>query len=209
MQGFKSFTRTAIVGGLLVVLPIGILIFIFNWVFDTLLAAVAPLVAATLGEEARHDTIAGLVAVVFILFVCFLLGLVVKTSFGRWLHSGVEDKLLSRAPGYTVIKETLLQFMGNKRSPFSSVALIRPFDADTWVSGFVTDEHEGDLYTVFVPTGPNPTSGNIYHVKGEQVRPVDVPVESAMRSIISCGAGSGALVVPLQKKTTESDHENG
>jgi uncharacterized membrane protein len=65
------------------------------------------------------------------------------------------------------------------------------------VSAFVTDSHDDGSYTVFVPTGPNPTSGNIYHLKGKWVHPVDVSVEDTMRSIISCGAGSSMLIEKL------------
>ena len=68
------------------------------------------------------------------------------------------------------------------------------------VTVFVTDTHADGSYTVFMPTGPNPTSGNIYHLQAENVYPVDVPVEDAMRSIISCGAGSSALVNKFNEK---------
>jgi uncharacterized membrane protein len=72
------------------------------------------------------------------------------------------------------------------------------------VSAFITDTHTDGTYTVFVPTGPNPTSGNIFHLKGEYVHPVDVPVEDAMRSIISCGAGSSRLIKQYKKEAVSS-----
>lgn len=62
------------------------------------------------------------------------------------------------------------------------------------MTAFVTEQHVDGSYSVFVPTGPNPTSGNIYHLKKKYVHLVDVSVEDAMRSIISCGAGSGKLL---------------
>jgi len=80
------------------------------------------------------------------------------------------------------------------------VALVQIYGNDTLASAFVTDTHEDGSYTVFVPTGPNPTSGNIYHLPAHHVHPVDVSVEDAMRSIISCGAGSTLLVKQLQDK---------
>ena len=58
---------------------------------------------------------------------------------------------------------------------------------------FITDTHGDGSYTLFVPTGPNPTSGLIFHLEGRFVHPVNVPVQDAMRSIISCGAGSARL----------------
>jgi uncharacterized membrane protein len=98
-----------------------------------------------------------------------------------------------------MVKETVNQFLGKKESPFSSVALVQIFENDTKVTGFITDRHDNGTITVFVPTGPNPTSGFIYHLDAEYVHPVDVSVEDAMRSVISCGAGSGALVKGLDE----------
>ena len=62
----------------------------------------------------------------------------------------------------------------------------------------MTDRHEDGSFTVFVPTGPNPTSGNIFHMPASYVSLVDHPVESTMRSIISCGAGSAELVAKVK-----------
>ena len=66
------------------------------------------------------------------------------------------------------------------------------------VTAFVTDEYKG-VFTVFVPTGPNPTSGNIYHLKAQYVHKLNVSIESTMRSIISCGSGSNKLIKQFLK----------
>jgi uncharacterized membrane protein len=58
------------------------------------------------------------------------------------------------------------------------------------MTGFITDEYNGDSLTVFVPTGPNPTNGFIFHVKEHQIQRVDVSVEDAMKSILGVGTGS-------------------
>ncbi len=76
----------------------------------------------------------------------------------------------------------------------ASVALVRIFENDTMLTAFVTERHDNGWYSVFVPTGPNPTSGSIYHVKPEFVHHITQPVEDVMRSIISCGAGSAPLL---------------
>ena len=62
------------------------------------------------------------------------------------------------------------------------------------MTAFVTDDSQEDMWTVFVPTGPNPTSGNIYHLPVSTITVIDISVETAMRSIISCGAGSASLL---------------
>ena len=67
-------------------------------------------------------------------------------------------------------------------------------DCPTTVTSIVTARHADGSYTIFMPTGPNPTSGNIYHVPGDLVELFpDVSLEKTMRSIIACGAGSDKL----------------
>ena len=130
---------------------------------------------------------------------CFLLGLLIKTKLGKMLHKAIEKAILHRFPGYSLLRETVEQLLGGKKSPFSTVALVQIYGNETLMTAFVTDEHENGMFTVFVPTGPNPTSGNIYHLEAKCVHVVDVSVESTMRSIISCGAGSTKLIEEFGK----------
>jgi uncharacterized membrane protein len=194
MDGLKSFLKTSLLGGLIVILPVALLLFLVTWVFDLATGLIAPLTDLILSRSQMGRILADLIVIGVVLLTCFLVGIFVKTRLGALVYGAIERSLLNRAPGYSLIKETVMQFLGNKRSPFSSVALARIFGNDTLVSSFITDRHADGSYTVFVPTGPNPTSGNIYHLKKEYVHPVDVSVEDAMRSIISCGAGSTKLV---------------
>ena len=194
----KNFFRTTVLGGVIVILPITILIFAFRWLFGIVGNAIKPLTdlaVAYIPLPNRYDQpIATLLVLIVIFSLCFLVGLFIRTRLGLYLYSVLESSLLSKTPGYKMIKETVNQFFGKKVSPFSSVALIQIFQNETLVTGFVTDKHAGDMVSVFVPTGPNPTSGFIYHLPKKYVHPVDVPVEDAMRSVISCGAGSSMLI---------------
>jgi uncharacterized membrane protein len=194
----KNFFRTTVLGGVIVILPITILIFAFRWLFGIVGSAIKPLTDLAvfyIPLPSRYDQpIATLLVLIVIFSLCFLVGLFIRTRLGLYLYSGLESSLLSKTPGYKMIKETVNQFFGKKVSPFSSVALIQIFQNETLVTGFVTDKHAGDMVSVFVPTGPNPTSGFIYHLPKKYVHPVDVPVEDAMRSVISCGAGSSMLI---------------
>jgi len=211
MKQLREFVKSTIVGGLLVVLPLALFAFVLSWAFGLIHRAISPLtslVTKGISLPAGYATIIADVLVIAVLIcLCFLVGAIVRTRLGKWVYLLVETNLLAKTPGYSLIKETVHQFLGKKESPFSSVALAQIFGNDTLVSGFVTDTHEDGSYTVFVPTGPNPTSGCIYHLKGQYVHRVDASVEDTMRSIISCGAGSSTLLGKLaeRKKTENSD----
>lgn len=194
MDKLKSLIRTSILGGVAVILPAAILIFIFKWIFSLVTDIIQPLTNLVMAKSQLQEFIADFLVIAIILSVCLIVGIIVKTRVGKYIHEKLETRILKIAPGYTMVKETVMQFIGNKKSPFSSVALVQVFGNDTLMTAFVTDTHSDNRYSVFVPTGPNPTSGNIYHLNGEYVHHIDIPVEDAMRSIISCGAGSSSLI---------------
>ena len=207
MRRFRNFFKTTIIGGLVVILPLTIFLLAIKWLFGFITNAINPLTNLVLAYLQLPGLAADLMVIFVMILACFLVGLFVKTRLGHIIYEWIESGLLVKAPGYKLIKETVNQFLGKKKTPFSSVALVEIFGNDTKVTAFVTDTHEDGSYTVFVPTGPNPTSGQIFHLGAEYVHPVEVSIEDAMRSIISCGAGSDILIHALQKKSRSADQE--
>lgn len=201
MQRVKSFMKTTLLGGIVVILPITIIVAVFHWLYAKITDAIQPLTDMLVSRVSLPEFVADLLVIATIFCACFLLGLVVKTQVGRYIHEKLESRVLAIAPGYNLVRETVAQFLGRRKSPFSSVAIVRLFDSETRATAFITDEHPDGSYTVFVPTGPNPTSGQIFHLQAEHVQPLNVPVDDTMRSILSCGAGSGHLISALGSKS--------
>ena len=207
MSRLKRFIRTSILGGVTVILPAAILIFIFKWIFGVVTGLIQPLTNLVMAKSHLQEIIADILVLAVILTACFIIGVIVKTKVGQFLYEGFEGRILSIAPGYSLIKETVMQFLGKKKSPFSSVALVQVFENNTLMTAFITDFHADGSYTVFIPTGPNPTSGNIYHLKGQYVHHVNASIEDTMRSIISCGAGSTTLIDDYIKKRSQKGEQ--
>ena len=200
MDKLQTFFKTTIIGGMVVILPVAIMIFVVKWLLIFVADLIRPLTNVLVSQSQMQKFLADALVVAILVAVCFLVGMFVKTRLGMWFMKGLETSLFKKTPGYSIIKETVVQLLGKEKSPFSTVALVQLFGSDTLVSAFVTDSHPDGSYTVFMPTGPNPTSGNIYHLEGQYVHPIDVPVEEAMRSIISCGAGSTRLIEAYKNK---------
>lgn len=206
----KAVTKTSLVGGLVVILPIAILVFVFRWVFRLITDFIQPLTNEAVAVYGVPEIVGDMIVVAIILLGCFLIGVVVKTSVGRYLHKIFDSWLQQLAPGYRMIKEVVVQIFGDKEnSPFSNgkVARVKIFglDCPTEVTALVTDQADNGIYTIFMPTGPNPTSGNIYHVHETQVTLCpDVKIDSAMRTVIACGAGSASIFG--WSKSDKADH---
>jgi len=187
------FIKTTLIGGLGVILPIVILVIIFSWLFGFVIKYVHPISEFIFADPDAIGIFADVISILLIVLIWFLIGLIVRTAVGRYLHTSIEGFLLGKIPGYNIVKDVIEQFIGKKATPFSSVVLVNMGNG-TLLTGFVTAEHADGRCTVFIPTGPNPTSGNILHVPPENVFKIDVPVEQAMKTIISAGAGSDELI---------------
>jgi uncharacterized membrane protein len=199
MNRFKLFFGQSFIGGVLVIAPITILLFALRWAVNSVQALIAPVTTPLVNLTGAPPLFIDLVVVALILLGCFVVGTLVATSAGKYVQ-GFFDRHLSRyAPGYRLIRDIIQQFLGtNENSPFSrgEVALVQVFGADvpTLATAIVTSRHPDGWFSVFVPTGPNPTSGFVYHLPPECVtlRP-DIKLDNAFRTIIACGAGSAEL----------------
>jgi len=190
----KNFIKTSLLGGLGVIFPAALLLFVFSWVFQWVGGIIEPLTRIIVDKSHIQEIFANILVIVAIIAACFFIGIFVKTSVGSYIHTLAEKLLGKWIPGYKFSTKTFQQFFGENSTVYSSVALVKPFGNDTLMTGFITDEHPDGSCSVFVPTGPNPTSGNIFHLPSESVFRADVPVEEAMKSVIACGAGSKVLM---------------
>lgn len=201
----KKFIKAALFGGIVVILPIVILFFFFKWLFKTVTDLIQPLTDFASKAYPIPEVVADVFVILIILVTCFVVGVIVQTKLGNFLHKQFDDILQQLAPGYRMVKEVVVQIFGKSdESPFANgmVARVRLFghNIPTEVTALITDHHADGTYTIFMPTGPNPTSGNIYHVHESQVTLCpEIKLDSAMRTIIACGAGSAELFNPDRK----------
>jgi len=205
----RRFFTTTFIGGLVVILPLTIFFFLVRTLINFMTNMVSPVRALIPFSEEIPGWFLDFMALAIVLTMFFMLGLVVRTSTGSKMFTQFEQRWLTSLPFYNLLRATVQQFLGRKKVPFSQVVLVDPFGSGTLMTGFVTDDELGNGYvTVFVPTGPNPTNGFVFHMKNEDVKFVDTRPEDAMRSIISVGAGSSSLFdLPQAGEAVEGDTE--
>lgn len=190
----RKFLSTTLIGGVVALAPLTLIVLLFRWVINVIGRNLTPLVDKILQDQDPDPLFKfALYVITFaaILLFFFIIGIVVRTRMVVFLNRA-EDRYLTKIPGYKLTKETVQQFFGKNRSFFREVVLVDIFNSGTLMTGFITDD-QGEIITVFVPTGPNPTSGNIYHLHKDRVLKTKASVDSGMKSIISCGAGSAEI----------------
>lgn len=193
------FIRKSLLGGLTILLPISIIAFFFRWIYQTVTEMIAPFTSVFIKAFALPKFVADWLAVLAVLALCFLVGTLVATKVGSWVWQRWEERVMARLPGYRTVREVIGQLVGNSAdSPFNRGEVARVWlygrQTDVSVTALVTSRHEQGYLTVFVPTGPNPTSGFVYHVHPDLVeRHPEISVEQMMKTVVACGAGSAAL----------------
>ena len=204
----KKFFKNNIIIGLFAVLPVIILLMILEFVYNFLYNIMKPVTCDLLKlNRSFGEVISGLISVALMLAILFFLGAIIKTKFGKYFFNFIEKRIFSKIPGYNIIKDTVSQFKSDKNSAtvFKRIGFIDIFGNGNLMTGFVTDESE-TLFTIFVPTGPNPTTGFIYHVKKENFTIIkNTKIEEAFKSIVSCGIGSKTLLEKYEKEKLKNN----
>jgi len=208
LKKLRRFFLTTVLGGIVVVLPIYIFGAIVRVVFNFTSRILSPISSMLSFSENVNSWIVDLLSLTIVIMLFFLIGLGVRTEFGRQMLSVIEENWLGKVPFYTMLRDTVRQILGQEKMPFRQAVLVDVYSNSTLMTGFVVDETaDGSYFTVFVPTAPNPTNGYIFHVKREQLKFIDLRSEDVLRSVIAMGTGSAALFQVTEEISEEAAGE--
>ncbi len=129
--------------------------------------------------------------VVFVLLIT-LVGLFTRNLIGIAFFR-VLERFFQQIPVvksvFSAIKQIAEVFLRDRRTAFQKVVLFAYPRQGLYSIGFVTmDESEHRLVNVFLPTAPNPTSGFMLLVPREELVELGIPVEEAIKLIVSGGS---------------------
>lgn len=209
MKKIRSYIGLAMIGGLLVILPLVLFVLAGRWLLSVLSQLISPISDPITNYFGFPVIVSDVLGAATFLIVCVAVGLLVRTAVGRWLHNVFDYWMSKLAPGYKTIRMMVQQLIGGGSSgPLKGeVVLVRLFgaDVDTTMTAIVTSKHDDGTVTVYVPTAPVPTSGLTYHVPAGCVEYLDgVSTEEAMRTIIACGAGTADMLKNTKVLSAES-----
>lgn len=188
-DSMKSIIKN-FVNGILTIVPIILVIYVIYKTFLFL----DGLLGNTLRPYLREDYIPGFGLLTTIILITVLGWLSTKYISGKIIR--LIDRLLEKIPVvktiYSVIKDTVQSFLGDKKS-FSKVALVIIPGTEMRSIGFITSEQLEDFYSplknhvaVYIPQTFQ-VAGFTFLLPKEQVEIIDVKPEDAMKFILSGG----------------------
>lgn len=193
--------RSVFVTGIITITPVGlsiyILLLIFNWL-DSVLGQLIQRILLELGLF----YVPGLGFILLALLI-LLVGFLTQIYLGRQLIR-LGQGFVERIPYLSKLVKGVRQIMDSlalsKNEFFRQAVLVEYPRHGIWSIGFLTrraggevrerlrPQHDNKLLSVFIPTTPNPTSGMLVYVPEEDVIILDMPVDEAVKLIVSGGA---------------------
>jgi uncharacterized membrane protein len=172
----------------LVILPLGLVLVVLLKIVD-MVGPLADPIVTWLPRELRFPA---LVTLLLIFLACLVAGLLAQTHAGRGLGISLEQALLNRIPGYSMVRSVSRRIGNVEEGEKFSPALVELEGA--LVPGFIVEEHADGRYTVFVPSAPTPAVGAIYIIASDRVHIVDAPFLTAVKCVSTWGVGSDELL---------------
>lgn len=139
------------------------------------------------------------IAILISLFLAILL----LGIFARWFIFktlvNLGDKIIHRIPIinklYKTLKEVTKVIFTSDTKTFKQVVMVPFPNHDTFCLGLLSrdapnvynDPTRKVLTAVFIPTTPNPTTGYLLQYPKEDIVPINMTVEEALKFIVSCG----------------------
>jgi uncharacterized membrane protein len=193
MKVLAEFTRTTLIGGVLVILPIYVAVLLLAKAVTGLLALLTPVTAQLpAGVQFRQ-----VVAILLLIVLCFVVGLVVRTGPGLRAKNAFEQVVLERLPGYTFLRGLAKRLTGHSEEQTLQPALVEIEEA--LVPALIVEELEDGSYTVLVPSAPTPMAGSVYILPRDRVHPVDLPFTKAISVFTKWGMGAGEYVRAMKQ----------
>ncbi len=189
---WQRYVRTRLISGFLVLVPLWITYFVASTLFGVMGSVLQPLFRLLPWE--LSPAVTWFLSVLAFLLVVFLVGVITSRVIGKRLLRWGESIIL-RVPVikniYGAAKQVIDAISLPGKNAFQSVVLVeypRPgLYALAFVTG-VTRDASGQAWSrVFIPTAPNPTSGFLEFIRSEELRTLDMSVETAVKVIVSGG----------------------
>ncbi len=183
-QKFKRYFLT----GLFVLLPVVVSLKVFLWLVTYVDNLLKPTFQRVFGEYVFG------IGIAIILLLLLAVGMFAQNYIGRrlvWLVGVLFDRLPFIRTIYSVVRQLIEPFYSEKGNSFRHVVLIEYPMERRYALGFIANEDAGTvdgerLVTVFMPTN-HLHLGYLVIMPAKDAIPVDIGVEDALKTIVSCG----------------------
>jgi len=187
-----GFIKTTIIGGLIFLLPFVIIISVLGKAIKTMLVVARPIEKMLPLETIAGIAVVNILAVILIVLVCFIAGLMARSSAGRRSFEWLDSKLVMLLPGYSFIKGFSTTVKEDETQRVMKPVLVR-LDDQTLL-GFEVERLSDGQVVVFLPGSPDTTSGSLAYMTEDRVELLDIDFASTYKILRTLGRGSEKII---------------
>lgn len=178
--------------GIVVLIPVVFTLWILSLLFNFIDGLTSPIYDEILGRHIKG------IGFITMLGLILIVGVLSRNFIGRTVGAFIE-KVISTIPFarsiYAAVRDLFQAIQtGGKGKSFRQVVLFEYPRQGLWTVGFVTNKIElrgsaGDdeLVSVYIPSPPNPTAGNLVLVPRRQIQILEMSVEEGLKFVLSGG----------------------
>lgn len=185
-----TFLKTTVLGGVIFLLPVVIFIAIVGKGLEFANKLATPLAERLPVDSVGDLAIVHLLALAILILICFIAGLVARTSQAKWFARSLETNFLEKIPAYALMKAKTGSVLTPDDTKDMRPVLIR-FD-DSWQLGFEVEAIGEETCMVYLPGAPDPWSGSVCAVTRDRLSPLDINIKTASDLMRRLGKGSTA-----------------
>ena len=199
MENLITFVKTTVIGGLVIILPLAVIVFVAGDTVNSLIIATKPLTQDLPFGPFVNALIALLLVIAGIVGTCFAAGFLLSTLWGRAIKTWLEKNLFERIPMYTTLRGLTQKFAGIESADFPVVEADL-YNSDNRVLGVMVDTLPDERHVVYVPSSPMVTVGQVYIVPSARITKTDL----SMSETIGCLSQMGIEAEKLYKASSTS-----
>ena len=122
-------------------------------------------------------------------------------------RSQTVEPIFKKIPGYLLIRSLTNRVAKLEKSETLGAAFVSIGETYQALSpAFLIEKHDNGMHTVFVPTVPTPTVGNLYVIPDNRIFPVDVPLLDLVKFISKWGEASPQLSEAIKQINTANNY---
>ncbi|NOT84776.1 MAG: DUF502 domain-containing protein [Methylococcaceae bacterium] len=169
---------------------IGVLAFLPVFLVTQIVIFVKRLMSNTYGMVFGYTDNALITIILFIFSFLAFTYIGHRVRIGKSFIIEMIDAVIERIPllnsVYRITKKIVDMFSGSGQQGMREVVYVEYPKDDVWVPAYVTNKNK-EMYILFVPTSPNPTSGFTVIVHESKVVKSKMDIEEATSFIVSVG----------------------
>ena len=186
MRNLITFLKTTIIGGLIVIVPVAIIVFVVGDTVVSLVTVTKPLTADLPFGTFANAVIALLLVTAIIIAVCFTAGFLLSTLWGKAIKNWLEKSLFERIPMYTTLRDLTQKFAGIESAEFPVVEADL-YNSDNRVLGVLVDNLPDGRQVIYVPLSPIVTVGQLHILPKERVTETDLSMSETIGCLSQMG----------------------